>query len=253
MPNKYTMLLLSLLFLDVSSVSAQEEKKRFTIPDDVVCKVKSPQNIMFCIDTDGTPLTGEMAKYFEGALIRLYEIKDGVLDGLGQTYYTNGKIKTEIPYKEGLVNGTLKKYNRNGILSEEISYLNNKKEGVAKYYNDQGGLVIKMAYVNNQDMGDAFIYDGKHETPLYRLKNYLGTTLSGTYTYQSSKEELKTIAIPEIIIAGINHKCLNMQTELSSSPCAVVYKQNPNCDQKWRKANRQAVRAYLKTCGESNE
>ncbi|MBO5038837.1 MAG: toxin-antitoxin system YwqK family antitoxin [Alphaproteobacteria bacterium] len=250
MPSKYTALFLVLLS---TTVSAEETTKRYLVPDDVICEVKAPQNTMFCTDTDGKPITGQMVKYFEGTPVRLYNVKEGQLDGPGQSYYTDGTLKSEIPYLQGQINGVMKKYNRLGKISEEIPYQNNQKEGVAKYYNDEGALITQMVYINDEAIGDMFIYDGTHETPLYRLKNHSGTILSGTYTYQTAADNLKTETIPEIIIAALNKKCLDFQPQLSSSPCAAFYNQNPECDQAWREENRKAVRAYLKSCSKNGQ
>lgn len=253
MSNKYTALCLVLSVLFSTAISAEESIKRYVTPDDVQCSLKAPQNIMFCTDNDGTPLTGEMVKYFEGTIIRLYTLKEGILDGTGYVYYADGTPKSEIPYVRGQVNGVMKKYDRMGKLSEEIPYQNNKKEGIAKYYDEKGSLISQIVYLEDKPNGDMYIYDSALETPIYRLKNLSGQFISGTYTYQIADNKLKTVQIPDIIITAFNKKCLDFQSSLSTSPCAAFYSQNSECDQAWRKANRQAVRSYLKTCGETNE
>ena len=251
MPNKYAALFLTLILS--TPVLAEVDIKRYITPDDVQCSLKAPQNIMFCTDNDGAPITGEMVKYFEGTIIRLYTLKDGILDGTGYVYYTDGTPKSEIPYIQGQVNGIMKKYDRMGKLSEEIPYQNNKKEGIAKYYDEKGSLISQMVYLDDEPNGDMYIYDSLKKIPLYRLKNLSGQFISGTYTYQIADTKLKTVQIPDVIITAFNKKCLDFQPALTTSPCAAFYNQNSECDQAWRKRNRQAERAYLKTCGEENE
>lgn len=234
------------------SANAAEELRRYIVPDDVTCKMEKTTKVTFCSDKEGAPITGEMIKYSNGTISRYYPMKDGYLDGTGMAYYTNGAKKSEISYIKGVINGITKNYDKRGTLLEEIPYVDGKKEGVARYYDTAGNLIMQMIYIEDKANGDMRVYDPLSKTPIYNLKTASDKIISGTYSYEES-EEIKTVSIPDIIISAINVKCLEMQTELSDSPCAAYFSNDSECDQKWRNKNRNAVREYLRSCAKDKK
>ena len=64
--------------------------------------------------------------------------KDGRLDGIKRTYYSDSRIKREVNYKLGILDGAFKIYNLDRVVIEEINYKAGKKHQEAMYYYDDG-------------------------------------------------------------------------------------------------------------------
>lgn len=57
--------------------------------------------------------------------------------------YSNGVIKSEVPYREGKKNGLSKSYDKNGNISLELPYVNDKREGKSKRFYEGGQQVYQ--------------------------------------------------------------------------------------------------------------
>ena len=64
--------------------------------------------------------------------------KNGLLDGIKRTYYSDSRIKREVNYKLGVLDGAFKIYNLEGVVIEEINYKAGKKHQESMYYYDDG-------------------------------------------------------------------------------------------------------------------
>lgn len=227
---------------------AQCEPAIYIIPKDAKCTVRKTDKLTFCTDLNDAPITGELRRYQDNNLIRLYPLKDGLLEGTAITYYANGNPQTEKQYKKGVLNGLMREYNYTGSLQTEIPYRNGLKEGIAKTYDENGNMVSQMIYSNDALNGEMRIYtpDGK---TLYSFQNEENKLVSGTYYFRRPNKGIDMLDIPQIAIEGLNHACLELQQNLNTSTCAVVYNGPLNtCDEVWRKNNRKAVRKYLAEC-----
>lgn len=85
-------------------------------------------------------------------------------EGLFKTYYSNGKIESEIIYVDRVREGAAKFYYENGNLKQELNYVNGKVDGLVKEYYENGNL--KQTYT---------IQDGRKEGPVSLYKE------DGTY------------------------------------------------------------------------
>lgn len=254
--RKLNILYQSIAMLALLQPCNAEEKNIYVIPQEAQCSVRKADKITYCIEKrTGEPITGELHRYFNNNLKSVYPLTNGILEGAAYAYYTNGTVKSEKPYSQGKLNGIVKEYTDKGQLIAETPYENGLQEGVAKYYNTDGTILAQAIYENGKTNGEMRIYvpDG---TVLYSFINEDGMFVSGTYSYLSDRNSIITTKIPTVIINAFNHKCLEMQTELTYSACSAVYSPLDainNCDKSWRKANRQAVREYLKKCAEESE
>jgi len=249
------------LFLTSFSVNASEENIKYKIPEDVDCK-KTAENLTFCVSKKGDPVTGEMLKYKNGVVSRRYAMKDGYLDGIGKSYDEHGYLISELPYKQGRLNGNVIVYNRQGKIVSKTPYINGIKEGIATY--QSSGSTVKVIYINDQLNGDIRITDDKTKEIIYELSALNNQIISGLYYHYDSedirccekcpKEELlQKESIPDLIITGLNNKCLELQKNISCTNCPVKASgSNPECDQEWHKKNRKTVIDYMKNCSAQN-
>ena len=75
--------------------------------------------------------------------------KNGVMEGYSKLYYSNGKLKVELPLdKNGLVNGIVKIYYPSGKIMSEKSYKDDKLEGTVKKYDESGKIISEEFYKN---------------------------------------------------------------------------------------------------------
>lgn len=244
--------LFSILLSSVTAVSAQEasEPNIYIIPKDVNCVVRRLDKVTYCTDKNtGLPVTGEMYKYREGRKIQFYPMENGVLEGTAVKYYLSGGVQSEKNYKQGQLDGVVKNYYSHGVLSSEETYVSGKKEGISRTYDDKGNLLGQAIYIEGQLNGEMRLYDRSGQQ-LYSFNTSEDKLVSGSYYFKDADKILVT-EIPPTIIAALNNKCLELQTEFTEDSCAVVFKGTvPGCNEKWRTANRQYVRAYLAKCGE---
>jgi antitoxin component YwqK of YwqJK toxin-antitoxin module len=72
--------------------------------------------------------------------------KDGKKEGMWKEYYSNGNLKSEIPYISNKPDGYAKLYYESGKLSEEGNWKGVKWVGNYKYYHENGKPKYEFAY-----------------------------------------------------------------------------------------------------------
>lgn len=245
--RKYWQIGLALTLLG-NVAKAHASPEIYIIPDDAKCTVRKTDKLTYCTDLDGKPITGELRRYQDNTLVRIYPMSEGLLEGTATTYYANGTPQSQKQYKKGVLNGVVREYANNGSLQTETPYINGLKEGIAKVYNENGKMLSQMIYSEGELNGEMRIYTPAGKT-LYSFENEDGKLISGTYYFRRQGKGVDMLDIPEIMIEALNNACVELQTELSEDACAVVYNGPLNtCDSAWRKANRKAVRKYLADC-----
>jgi len=75
--------------------------------------------------------------------------KNGKLDGVYQTFYSNGELTEITSYKNGLIDGNYKKYSIKGLLYNDFNYSGGKLNGMAIYYSRKSGDLIKKGPFKN--------------------------------------------------------------------------------------------------------
>lgn len=240
------------LNLCVALSAIAEEPHIYVIPGDAHCVVKRQTRMTYCTDKEGNPITGELHKYKDNILMRIYPLENGYLNGMAVNFDTKGRKTTEKSYVSGILEGISKTYYPTGIVESETEYTHGKKNGIVKFYDERGGLTVQAIYQNNRLNGKMQIYSPKKEL-LYNLKNVDNKYVSGTYYYLDANDEETSTEIPAIIIEAVNQNCLEFQTEKTNSACAVIFNpENSDCNAEWRQKNRLAVRKYLASCRKEN-
>ncbi len=243
---RYIGLTIALIY-GVSISTAQSKPEIYLIPDEAKCTVRADK-LNYCTDMAGKPITGELHRYQGDTLVRSYALKNGLLEGSTITYYANRFPKLEKQYKKGVLNGFVRQYYANGSLETEMPYVNGIKEGIAKSYGKDGQMLSQMIYAGDALNGEMRLYTPEGKT-LYSFENEENKLVAGSYYFRRSNGVVDLTDIPEIALAALNHACVELQTELTDSACAVVYKGPRNaCEESWYKANRKTLRKYLSEC-----
>ncbi len=86
-------------------------------------------------------------------LLSVETYKNGILDGLFEVYYKNGKLSETFNYADGKKHGLSKKYSEAEVLIHELEYKNGQLAGPAKYYNGKGELIIEGLYAAHRKAG----------------------------------------------------------------------------------------------------
>ena len=114
------------LFLVASALSFSAERKV-----QVEQVFKNANTDIVYVQGEETPYTGIVKNYkipegnnvFEGKI----SFKNGIIDGVVELYYPNGKLQLEIPYKNGQVDGLVKRYDENGQVVEQATFKNGQE------------------------------------------------------------------------------------------------------------------------------
>ena len=111
------------------------------------------------------PFSGTLISNFENTQVHFkLRYKNGVLDGLQETYYSSGQIESRENYQTGIYDGIQETYYYNGQIKSKNNYLNGVLEGVQEIYFEDGRLERK----ENRHKGKL---DGIFES--YSKNNYL--------------------------------------------------------------------------------
>jgi len=76
--------------------------------------------------------------------------KNGILNGLSEEYYSNGKLYKRKNYKNGIIDGLFEMWYENGKLSLLSSYKNLGYDGLCDKYYENGQLHSRKNYIDNK-------------------------------------------------------------------------------------------------------
>lgn len=79
--------------------------------------------------------------------------REGAMEGVKTTYYSNGQITEELNFQSGLKQGENNYYSPDGVLLKKLLYINDLLHGPAEYYDAHGNVTIKGQYVNGKKHG----------------------------------------------------------------------------------------------------
>lgn len=106
-------------------------------------------------------IDGEMHIYYEaGQKSQIQHYKNGVLHGIIQDFYPDGKIRIETYMIQGKESGKRKKYFMNGNIMEELTFKEDKLNGIARKY-DSTGFMRHMHRYKNDTLVEVRDYDEK--------------------------------------------------------------------------------------------
>ena len=70
----------------------------------------------------------------QGAKYVMYTYKDGMFEGVQETYYENGNVKTRKMFSNNVANGLATEYYEDGSVKSECTYKNGEVKGKVKEY-----------------------------------------------------------------------------------------------------------------------
>jgi antitoxin component YwqK of YwqJK toxin-antitoxin module len=107
-------------------------------------------------------LRNKRKKYLKEDNYALKTWKNGVLNGLFESYHSNGKIFGKCFYKMGVLDSTYEYYDRLGQLKEKKFYRYNKENGPFEYFHDNGKLSSKGSHKDGLWIGpfESYYSDG---------------------------------------------------------------------------------------------
>ena len=114
---------------------------------DEVVNCVTEDNLQFCVNEKGEPITGKVSiKYENGRTKSLENLKNGYRNGLVTEFDEDGSLKKRSYYKMGVENGDYKLYHKN----RQLKLIANKKEGIlhgnSEIYDEEGNLIGKISY-----------------------------------------------------------------------------------------------------------
>ena len=69
---------------------------------------------------------------------RYYVDKNGLRQGLYESFYENGQLRRRCTYKDGKLDGLYESFYENGQLKERCTYKNNKLDGLCEWFDING-------------------------------------------------------------------------------------------------------------------
>lgn len=114
---------------------------------DEVVNCVSQENLQYCTDEKGNPITGKVAiKYENGYTKSLENLKNGYRNGLQTEFAEDGTLFSRTYYNMGVLNGQYKLYHKN----RQLKIFANNKDGVlhgnSEIYDEEGNLIGKITY-----------------------------------------------------------------------------------------------------------
>ena len=76
-----------------------------------------------------------------------------------KSFYSNGKLKSEITYSDSIRDGEAKFYYEDGNLKEERNYVNGKVDGTVKLYNKNGKIAEIFTITDGKREGSVSLFD----------------------------------------------------------------------------------------------
>ena len=105
------------------------------------------------------PFTGAMADYSPGgARLSLCQVSNGLLNGLSQTWYTNGQLQVSEHFKKGVSNGFREKWYQIGTRLSQATIFEGKVSGTFQSWHDNGQLSEQIEMKLGKAEGTAWAY-----------------------------------------------------------------------------------------------
>lgn len=134
--------------------------------------------------------------YSNGKVESEINYSKNVREGLAKFYYDNGNLKEERFYVNGKVEGNIKIYHPNGKIKESANLLNGKREGPVSYFNEEGLLVEEANFRNGY----------RYTEPVYNVEDeyiILDDSMD-TSVVEGSTDEENNQSLPPMLEEKVN-------------------------------------------------
>jgi antitoxin component YwqK of YwqJK toxin-antitoxin module len=100
--------------------------------------------------------SGAMVEYYpDGSLLSRSEVRDGVLQGLTEGWYSKGQLQIQEHYTANVADGLREKWYENGCKKSEAMIVNGKLEGTFRSWHDNGQLAEQIQMKQGHPDGEA--------------------------------------------------------------------------------------------------
>ncbi len=107
--------------------------------------------------------------------------KNGKLEGLSKSYYSNGQVFWNGSYKNGNVEGAVIEYHMNGKIHRKLNYVNGDKHGVYLSFFKTGSPELEGEYYHGIRIGNWKFFNSDSSI-VEEIKYNDGIAWEGTYT-----------------------------------------------------------------------
>ncbi len=121
-------------------LGSKEKKRKYNFDKDIYMNNTNNIIIFFDIKTKKTVTGNAFSIHKNGKVERIFNFKDGLIDGFCRYYFENGKIRREILYKKGIPYGSATSWNEDGKINSVFIIQSNQ---------DFLDIEIKNYYDNN--------------------------------------------------------------------------------------------------------
>ncbi len=105
------------------------------------------------------PFTGWMVDYYPGgAQLSHCQISNGLLNGVSETWYTNGRMQVREHFKDGISHGLREKWHENGPRLSQAMIVEGKVTGAFQSWYDNGQLAEEIYMKLGLADGTAWAY-----------------------------------------------------------------------------------------------
>ena len=105
------------------------------------------------------PYTGWMLDFYpRGATLSRCQLTHGLLNGLSETWYTNGQLQVREYFKDGVSHGHREKWHPNGAQLSEATVVDGKVTGTFRSWYDNGQLCEQIEMSLGHPNGTGFAY-----------------------------------------------------------------------------------------------
>lgn len=112
-----------------------------------------------CLKEGSRPFTGHMVeRYDSGALKTRSAIREGLMDGISEGWFTNGVLQIREPFRKGVTHGLRTKWHSNGTKLSEAVVADGKLDGVFRRWNEDGTLLQEIQMKQGEPDGISRAY-----------------------------------------------------------------------------------------------
>lgn len=124
----------------------------------------SPKHVQIFDPNNGSPVMEQDIEYYSNGQIRTYvPYIDGIANGKWLNYYRDGSLKTEGHSANGTHNGKYIQYYANGKPMMKGQFIDGKMEGKWQYFWENGNLKMETTFKNDKEIGPITRYDKNGE------------------------------------------------------------------------------------------
>ncbi|HQP12207.1 MAG TPA: toxin-antitoxin system YwqK family antitoxin, partial [Candidatus Omnitrophota bacterium] len=87
-----------------------------------------------------------------------WHYENGLREGLGREFYSDGTWKTTMKYNKGQLEGVLKEYYPSGILKKKAFYINGQRNEWVETYSEDGSISAQAHYKYDLIDGDVKLF-----------------------------------------------------------------------------------------------